>query len=111
MFDLRWPPGRMARRQPAGISLASYVVLVEKRFDETRDHLTVGFQCKVSGVEKVCLKVLEITTVGSRSFRWEDEVVFSPHNQRRRLVLAEEILEFRVQRDIGAVVVEEVHLN
>src|SRR5215469_11039950 len=111
MFVLRGPPGSMARRQRARISSASYLVLVEKRFDETRDSLAVGFQCKVSGVQKVFLKVLEITTVGSSSFRWEDKIVLSPRNKRRRLVIAEEILEFRVQWDIGAVVVEEVHLD
>jgi len=90
----------MARRQRARISLASYLVLVEKRFDETRDFLAVGFQCEMSGVEEVRFKVFEITTVGSSSFRREDEVVFSPHNQCRWLVLPEEFLELRVQWDM-----------
>jgi len=65
----------MAERQRSRISLASYLVLFEKRFDQTRDFLAVGFQCEVSSVEKVCLEVLEIATVRSSSFRREDEIV------------------------------------
>jgi hypothetical protein len=57
------------------------------------------------------LKILEIAAVGRGAFRREDEIVFDPHNQSGRLILPKEILEFRIQRHVRAVVIHEVHLD
>jgi hypothetical protein len=69
------------------------------------------FQREVSRVEQVQLGVRQILQVGARTLRREDHVVLAPHDQRRRLPLAEELLELRIQRGIRAVVVEEIELN
>ena len=62
-------------------------------------------------VEQMCLEILEIAAVRSCAFRREDEVVLSPYDQCRRLVFSEEILKIRVEGNVGAVVVHQIHLD
>ena len=49
--------------------------------------------------------------VGRCAVGGEDLVVLAPHDQGRRLPLAEERLEFRIERDVRSVVEEEVELD
>ena len=46
----------------------------------------------------------------ARRLRREDETPL-PHDQGGRLMISEKILKFRIERNICAVVVEEVHLD
>ncbi len=103
--------GLAASPQYSGESLAGYLVFREECLNSTGDFFAVRFKREVSGVQEMRLQILQVAAVGRSAFWWKDEIVFSPHNQSRRLILAEEILKFRVQRDVGAVVVHEVHLD
>src|SRR5262245_62583958 len=65
----------------------------------------------MTGVEQVELQVLQITFVGFGPLRRKNEIVFPPHDQRRRLVLTEVSLPLRVEWRVRAVVVKELQLN
>lgn len=62
----------------------------------TCDHVTIFFECKVSGIEQMKFQVLQVSFVRMRSICWEDKVVLAPNNQRRRLMLAEVRLPHRL---------------
>src|SRR5215470_17039496 len=66
---------------------------------------------EMTRVQEMHLGVRQVATVRDGTFRWEDEVVLAPHDQRRRLILPEEGLELRVHGHIRPVVVEQVHLD
>src|SRR5262252_5876962 len=57
------------------------------------------------------LQVLQIAFVSFGPLRRKNEIVFPPHDQRRRLVLTEVSLPLLVERRVRAVVVEELQLN
>src|SRR5262249_34711516 len=86
-------------------------VFCEEIADVSCDQVAVLFQREVTGVEQVELQVLQITFVRFRARRRKNEIVFSPHDQRRRLVLTEVSLPLRVKWRGRAVVVEELQLN
>ena len=65
----------------------------------------------MAGVEKVQFCIGQISQIGCCAIRREDLVVLAPDDQRRRLALAEERLEFRVERNVRPVVEKEVELN
>src|SRR4030095_284804 len=83
----------------------------EEVADVSCDQVAVLFEREVTGVEQVELQVLQITFVGFGPLRRKNEIVFSPHNKRRRLALTEVSLPPRVERRVRAVVVEELQLN
>src|SRR5438046_9905713 len=66
---------------------------------------------KMTRVQKMRFGVRQIATVRAGTFRWEDDVVLAPHDQRPRLIRPEEGLKLRVQWHIRPVVVEEIHLD
>lgn len=68
---------------------------------------SVFFQSGEAGIQKVKLKVLEVAFKRMSHFDWEDLVVFSPDNERWRLMLAKIDLPFHVMRHIVLVIVEE----
>src|SRR5262249_57309452 len=72
-------------------------VFCEEVADVSCDQVAVLFQREVTGVEQVELQVLQITFVRFRPLRRKNEIVFSPHDQRRRLVLTEVSLPLRVK--------------
>jgi hypothetical protein len=61
-------------------------MLSQKTSHVIRDHLTIFFQCEVSGVEQVQLRVLQIALIGVCTFSREDRIVLAPHDQCRRLM-------------------------
>src|SRR6516165_1041046 len=65
----------------------------------------------MSGVEAVHLRFREIFEESFPALRGEKYVVLRPENDCTGLVTAQTFLPFRVQLDIGAVVVEEVELH
>jgi hypothetical protein len=67
--------------------------------------------CKMSGVEAVHLRFREIFEESFPALRGEEYVVLRPENDCTGLVTAQTFLPFRVQLDIGAVVIEEVELR
>src|SRR6266566_4937807 len=56
-------------------------------------------------------EVREVAFIGVSALGWEDEVIFPPDDQCRRLMLAQVLLHFRIERQIGSVIVEDVQLN
>src|SRR5688572_27693266 len=83
----------------------------EKVAHQARDFFTPVFQREMSGVEQMQFGPREILEVRTCAVRREDHVVLAPDDQRRRLTLAEELLELRVQAQVRAVVVEQVELD
>ena len=53
----------------------------------------------------------QIALVGMRAVGGKDLVVLAPDDQRRRLIFAEVCLHGRIERQVGPVVVEEIHLD
>ena len=84
---------------------------VEEVVDKRRHHVKLVFQREMSCAEQMQLGVGQITEVGPRAIRGEYLIVLAPDDQCRRLPVAEEGLEFRIERNIGSVVVEEVELD
>src|SRR5688572_32774143 len=78
---------------------------------QARNLCTLVLQREMSAIEQVQLRARQILEVRTCAVRREDHVVLAPHDQRRRLTLAEELLELRVQLEIRAVVVEQVELD
>src|SRR5437763_15770629 len=65
----------------------------------------------MAGVDEVKLDLGKVALVGMGPIRWENLVILAPDDQRRRLVLAEIGLHGRIKRKVGAIVVEDVHLD
>ena len=59
---------------------------LEKTADQTGNFLPVSFQCKVSGIDKVILKILQVPFVRLGTGSWKDLVLFPPDYQGRRLL-------------------------
>ena len=81
-----------------GVQLANHVdnemstrsnLLCKEVTDTARDFGPIFLKGKMARIEKVELDVVQISLVGMRTVRRKDFVVLAPHNQRRRLVLAE----------------------
>ena len=68
-------------------------------------------QCEVPSVEQVDFRIRKIVLKGFRTRRDEGRVVLAPDHEGRRLVFAEPGLPFRVGRDVGPIVVEQVPLE
>src|SRR5476651_2388458 len=71
----------------------------------------VGFQGEVAGVEQLHHGVGVIAFVGMGARRDEEGIVLAPDHQRRHLRGLEKRLERRVQRQVVAVVEEQVQLD
>src|SRR5271166_2712853 len=57
------------------------------------------------------LHILQVPGVGRGALSREDEVVFTPNDQSRRLILPEEGLELGIERNIGPVAEEQIQLD
>jgi hypothetical protein len=57
------------------------------------------------------LEILQVSLVRMCAVGRENEISLAPHDERRRLVFAEQFLHRRVERQVGAVVVHDVHLH
>src|SRR5664279_2527285 len=84
---------------------------VEEVVDERRHYVELVFQCKMPGIEQVKFGVRQISQVRMRAIEREDLVVCAPNDQRRRLAFAEERLKLRIERNITAIIMEQVELN
>ncbi len=65
----------------------------------------------MGGIEEIELCFGKIAKTRMRALFREDLVIFAPDDQRRRLAVAEECLELWMERQVGAVVVEQVELD
>jgi hypothetical protein len=84
------------------------VVEVDHFLSDVRQTVLNG---EMAGVEAVHLGFREIFEEGFSALRGEEYVVLRPENDCSGLVAAQAFLPFRVQLDIGAVVIEEVELR
>ena len=90
--------------------LLDFVLLV-KFADVLCNGFSFFLQGKVTGVEEMKIDVVQIPFVRISSFCREDVVVFTPNNQRRRLISSKVFLPFRIQGYIGTVAVKHSQLD
>src|ERR1700758_2656444 len=86
--------------------------LVGKKFaDCRRDLRCMGFQRKMAGVEEADYGVRDVALERLGTRRQEERIVLAPHREERRLVVAEALLEGRIERDVALVVAEQIELQ
>ena len=72
--------------------------LAAKEIPDQRDHLVrLVLEREVSRVDKVQLGVRQVAQIGRRAVGRKDLIVLAPDDQRRRLALAKERLELRIE--------------
>src|SRR5215467_8576835 len=76
-----------------------------------RDVVQVIFDDEVPGVETMDFSLREVGQVRIASLGREEHVVLSPKDQRFRLTRAQELLPLGIQRNVGAIVVEQVEMQ
>src|SRR5450631_534264 len=97
---------------PPGCPLDRLCDLAPEEVPDQRHHFVKSvFKGKVAGVDEVKLDFGQIALVGIRAVGGKDEVVLAPDDQCRRFVLAEISLDRRIERQVGPVVVEHIHLD
>lgn len=77
---------------------------------QTADFVALVFEREMAGVEQVQFGIRQVPQVGTCAGGGKDFVVLAPYQQCRGLVLAEELVETRIEIDVGAVVVEKIEL-
>jgi len=82
-----------------------------KAMDVVRDICEAILHRKMPGFEPMHLGLRKISQVCLSTLASEKDIVLSPENDRRRLMLPEKLLPLRIQRDVIAVVVEEIKLD
>lgn len=75
------------------------------------DFVEVGFQREVAAVDEVDLGVGVVATKGFGAGGQEERIIAPPHGERRRAMGAEIGLECRIQRDVAALVEEQIQLD
>src|SRR5687767_2781806 len=88
-----------------------FQLAAEKVADQPGDLLPVRLQGEMPGVEQMHFRLRVVALVSLGAGRQEERVVFAPDSQNGRLACAEELLEFRIERDVGLIVAEQVQLN
>src|SRR5262252_4432545 len=83
----------------------------EKIADGARYFVAMRLKREVAGVKKVHLSVRDVAFERFRTRRQKERIVLAPCGQKRRLVFAQIVLEFRIERDVALVVAEEIELN
>src|SRR5262245_6776164 len=66
---------------------------------------------EMTGVEQVDFGVRIVAFEGLRARRQEERIVPAPYREQRRMLRAEVLLEFGIQRDIGLVIAEQIELD
>ena len=84
---------------------------IEEIPDQGDHHIGLVLKREMPGVDEMQFGVRQVLKIGRRAVGGEDLVVLAPDDQRRRLALAKERLEFRIERDVGSIVEEEVELD
>src|ERR1700704_1516296 len=90
---------------------ASSVQVAVERLHLARDDVERVLDREVAGVEPMHLGVGQDFQEGLAALLREEDVRLAPEDDRLRLPLLQECLPLRIERDVGAVVVEEVELN
>ena len=86
-------------------------VFCHKASDPFGYFVTVLFQGKMPGVEKVKINLIQIALVRVGAIFGKDVVVFAPYNQCRRLIFSKVSLPFRIQRRIRTIIIEQLQLD
>ena len=76
-----------------------------------RDGVALVLDREVARVEAMHLGPRQVPQVRLAAFAGEEDVVLAPEDDRLRLPLPQELLPLGVERDVGAVVVEQVELD
>ena len=71
----------------------------------------MGFESKVTGIEEFHDGVRQVLFECPGAGGQEERVLITPNGQERRLLIAEILLKFRVQRHIAGIVFKEVKLD
>jgi hypothetical protein len=71
----------------------------------------MGLESEVTSVEQVNFGVRQVTQIGSRSRRYKGRVIFPPGSEKRRLSLAEIILECWIEFNIAAIIQHQIELD
>src|SRR5258706_9296289 len=79
------------------MGLTRQLLFLKELFDPAGDLFSVRLQREVTRVEQVRLHVLQVSRVGCGALRREYEVVLTPHDQRWRLILAQDSLKLRIE--------------
>ena len=83
----------------------------EEVADQRHHFVGLVLQSEMAGVDEVKLDLGKVALIGIRAIGGEYLVVLAPDDQRGRPVLAEIGLDRRIERQVGAIVVEEIHLD
>src|SRR5262249_15339107 len=79
--------------------------------DDSRNLGGMGLKREMAGVEEThhCIRDVALERFGA--WRDEERIVPAPHREETRLVIAEIVLEGRVERDVVPVVSEQIELH
>src|SRR5690242_19275198 len=95
---------------PTPQSLPCNVFVVEPA-DVRGDVVEMVFRSEMTRLEPVHLRRRQVRQVGLATLAGEENVILTPEDDRPRLPLAKKALPLRIQRDVRAVVVEEVEMQ
>src|SRR5215472_4021798 len=70
----------------------------------------MSFQRKMAGIEEMDFRLGIVPRERLRARRQEERIIPAPNRQQRRTLLAEILLELRIQRHVACVIQEEVKL-
>src|SRR5579859_3578044 len=68
-------------------------------------------ECEMAGVEKMDLGFTHVACVGFGAQRQEERIVLPPYCEQGRLVIAQELLEFWVKRNVAGIIEKQIELN
>src|ERR1700730_15357163 len=83
----------------------------EELYDLLRNEFARIFERKVAGIEQVELRFWNISEVGLRTLDGEEGIVFSPHDQRLRLLASKEFMPPVIKREMRLVGVKQAELD
>src|SRR4051794_9817095 len=79
--------------------------------DQRRHNVQLVFQREMTGVEKVKFGIRQVSKIWPCAISRENLVVLAPHDQCWRLMFTEKGMEFRIERDVSTVIVEQIQLD
>jgi hypothetical protein len=103
--------GDRQRPQTRALQRSGAQVPVQEIPDEGFHFIELVLEREMPCVEQVELRVRQVAKIRPGAIGREDLVVRAPHNQRRRLSLAKESLELRIERHVSPVIAEQVELD
>src|SRR5262249_27343880 len=115
-----WPCQTCSRGSPALTEMIRIVSQLSGRFrdraieefaDRGADLFVMSLEREVAGVEESYDGAGIVATKSFRAGRQEERIVLAPHGEQRRPVVAEILLERRIESDVAGVVKEQVKLD